>query len=234
MEITMLSDTELRVLLTEDELLRFSLDCSFINREDHTEEDILTPSEDTRRALRAILEEVKEQTGFDTARDRVLIRIQRSGDGGCALFFSRQILQGHTDMARKAPSAPIGTAGRVCVLYSFDDCHPQTFIELCRLLHRRGFSGESAAYMLHTENSDTARFYLALWEERFGVGGERAMLPIPRTALLEEFGKRITASSMLSCLSEHAQCIAASDAVEWIAALPHGPIMTNALSETEV
>ncbi len=220
MEITMLSDTEMRVFLTEDELLRFSLDCSFIDCDDHAEGDILSPNEDTRRALRAILDEAREQTGFDTERERVLIRIQRRGEGGCALFFSKQTQQVPADISQQAPSALIGSSGRVCVLYSFDDCLPQTFIELCRILQDRGFSGESAAYVLCTENKDTARFYLALWEERYGAGRERTVLPIPRTAILEEFGKRITASSMLSCLSEHARCIAASGAVEWIAALP--------------
>ncbi len=88
---------------------------------------------------------------------------------------------------------------------------PDTFVRLCAALHARGYRADSAAYV---GTGRSPRFYLAVEEER-----PSAAHPIPPTAILEEFGVRIAAASMLCCLGEHAHCLAEHDAVAKIAAL---------------
>ena len=100
--------------------------------------------------------------------------------------------------------------GTVRMLYAFDDCPPDRMIRICRLLQKRGYDGDSAAYVM----PHTHRFYLSVEEAQ-----PTEAQPIPPTWLLEEFGVRIAAASMLCCLDEHARCLCANHAVEALAAL---------------
>ena len=115
-----------------------------------------------------------------------------------------------TSLPETHPS--VGTRRRTAaqVLYAFDDCTPACMIRICRLLHDRGFRGESTLYVM----PHTHRFYLSVEEPVPAVGKPR-----PPTLLLEEFGVRIASASMLCCLGEHARCICAHDAVASVAAL---------------
>ncbi len=93
-------------------------------------------------------------------------------------------------------------------LYALEPCPPGTLLLLCRLLCLRGYHGDSAVYILNEpQRGEHVRFCLVLEE----VGN----MP----ALPEEFGTRIAASSMLLCLSEHAVCLCAQDAVQRLSAL---------------
>lgn len=100
------------------------------------------------------------------------------------------------------------TAARA--LYAFDDCPPADMIRICRLLHDRGFRGDSTLYVM----PHTHRFYLSIEEP---IPTEDT--PLPPTLLLEEFGVRIASASMLCCLGEHARCICAHGAVPALARL---------------
>lgn len=115
-----------------------------------------------------------------------------------------------TSLPETHPS--VGTRRRTAAqaLYAFDDCTPACMIRICRLLHDRGFRGESALYVM----PHTHRFYLSVEEPVPAVGK-----PLPPTLLLEEFGVRIASASMLCCLGEHARCICTHDAVTSVAAL---------------
>lgn len=92
-------------------------------------------------------------------------------------------------------------------LYAFDACPPERLCRLCRLLQKRGYIGDSTVWVM----PHTRRFYLAVEESR----------PM---GLLEEFGVRIAAASMLCCLGEHARCLCAHDAVARLAALDRSEI----------
>ncbi len=103
---------------------------------------------------------------------------------------------------------PTDTRTPLRTLYALEPCPPGTLLLLCRLLHLYGYRGDSSVYILQEHAPPgCARFCLALEEGR-------GMSPLP-----EEFGTRIAASSMLLCLSEHAKCLAAHNAVERLSAL---------------
>ena len=107
-----------------------------------------------------------------------------------------------------AASKPSARAA-VRALYAFDDCPPERLIRICRLLQKRGYRGTSAAYVM----PHTRRFYLTVEESP-----QSDEMPQP-TGILEEYGTRIAAASMLCCLDEHARCLCDGDAVGTIAAL---------------
>ena len=113
----------------------------------------------------------------------------------------------------QSPHTAKRTAARA--LYAFDDCPPDQMIRICRLLHDRGFSGDSAVYLMPYSQ----RFYLSVEESPHRNGAV-----LPPTLLLEEFGTRIASASMLCCLDEHARCICAHDAVAVLAALAIRPM----------
>lgn len=102
----------------------------------------------------------------------------------------------------------------VRMLYAFDDCPPDRMIRICALLQKRGYDGESAAYVTRHGTPRSHRFYLSV-EECPPTDDQ----PFPPTWLLEEYGVRIAAASMLCCLDEHARCLCAHDAVNTLAAL---------------
>lgn len=101
--------------------------------------------------------------------------------------------------------------GVLRALYAFDGCTPDRLIRICRLLQERGFTGDSAAYVM----PHSGRFYLSV-EERLPHTADRLL---PPTLLLEEFGTRIASASLLCCLGEHARCLCEHDAVASLAAL---------------
>ena len=100
--------------------------------------------------------------------------------------------------------------GGVRTLYVFDDCPPERMLRICRLLQKRSYHGESAVYVM----PHARRFYLCVEEVP-----PSAQMPFPPTMILEEFGTRIAAASMLSCLDEHARCLCPQNAVAELAAL---------------
>ena len=117
--------------------------------------------------------------------------------------------------AAPAPAKQSGTRRpRPHIRYALRHCTPDTLICVCRALRARGYRGDSAAYTVPGHPAEQTCFYLAVEEEPPG-----AAHPIPPTAILDEYGTRIAAASMLVCLSEHAVCIAAHHAVEQLAAL---------------
>jgi hypothetical protein len=106
----------------------------------------------------------------------------------------------------------------VRMLYAFDDCPPDRLIRICRLLQKRGYDGDSAAYVMPLGTSygtqHRHRFYLSVEE-----CPPTETQPFPPTWILEEYGVRIAAASMLCCLDEHARCLCAHGAVQTLAAL---------------
>ncbi|MBR5871702.1 MAG: adaptor protein MecA [Clostridia bacterium] len=115
-----------------------------------------------------------------------------------------------TESHTEAPAASkASNRAAVRALYAFDNCPPERLIRICCLLQKRGYHGASAAYVM----PHTRRFYLTV--EEYPQSDEL----LPPTGILEEYGTRIAAASMLCCLDEHARCLCDGDAVAAIAAL---------------
>lgn len=113
-------------------------------------------SQRTRKsALRLILSEAKEQTGFDSRGRRILVRMFPSPDGGCEMFVSRLSDLGELETKENALSGCACARDGMCV-YLFSSF--SNLISACRSLSAAGYRDESAAY----RDENKSAWYLVL------------------------------------------------------------------------
>ena len=75
MELIRISDSKLKIMLNAEDMVHYAINSDLLNYE----------NTETRRAVWQILDEAKQQTGFDAASDRVLIQVYPSRAGGCEM-----------------------------------------------------------------------------------------------------------------------------------------------------
>lgn len=185
MEITLLTEDELRVSLTRDDMEHYEIDC------DHMDYD----TTGTRRAFWSILDEARQKTGFDAARDKVCIRVFPSRGGGCELYVTRVNAETEEEHSSKVPEKRTREG-----LYLLDIRDVPGLLSVCVLLKNAGFSGENAVYIL-----PSGEFCLVTQKEP--------------PAFLSEFTKKTLPCVYLPVLYEHARRIADGDAVSKLAAI---------------
>ena len=203
MEFLRIGENQLKITLSEDELLFYGLDLSSLNYS----------STETRRAFWALLDDAKHATGFDAAASKVSVQIYASKDGGCEMYISAEE---HSDRVAPAPSSeapplPMESGLTVCPsVPRYFSSAIGTFHRLgdllsaCRALGARGYCGNSSAWQI----SD--RFYLHLGgTSPSRKGGKNAP---DGTDLLWEFA--LPAGEItLPYLAEHGVYLCAENAV---------------------
>ncbi len=196
MELILIGDSRLKVMLTAEEVRRFALDLD--------ENELDGPAAKT--ALRELFDEIRRQSGFDAANDRVLVQLYPSKGGGCEIFL--------TKLGKVSRSRPMGAeTGELAAL---PELRPVLFrfagiselLAVCRQLYRTGYALLSTVYL-----SDDGRYYLVL-QEKTRCGTRPGAL-----SFVEEFGERRGGALALSYIKEHGRCIAAGDAVSRLASL---------------
>lgn len=191
MELLLISDSKLKVTLTNEDMKRLDISCDGLDY-DNTE---------TRRAFWQILDEAKSKTGFDAARDRVFIQVYPSKCGGCEMYVIK--LKG---LFGKEKEGKMEVAKTRASVFSFDSM--TSLLPVCRQLKGLGYGRESAAYI-----GDDGRFYLVVNEEtptcQRGSFGE--------FSFLEEYGRRHTEPSRAAYIREHCRAIEEKDAVNILA-----------------
>ena len=88
MEVIMISNTKLKVMLSAEDMEKYSFD----------PEDCADIS--SRSAFRSILHEAREQCGFDAVGDRVFVQYYPSKSGGGEMFVTK--LSGKTELCEKS------------------------------------------------------------------------------------------------------------------------------------
>lgn len=137
MELLIISESKIKITLTAQDCTRFGLNAQHANTADAL----------TRRALFSILDEVKVQSGFDTCKDKVLMQLYPSKDGGGELFVTRLALSAEGGRASAHPP------GRE--LYRFDAFHD--LLRAVRRAVRGGSEGKSELFY-----ADDGKYYLLL------------------------------------------------------------------------
>lgn len=195
MELLFISDSKLKVMLTEEDMRKYDLNAEKANY-DNTE---------TRRAFWEILDEAKHRTGFDAASDKVLIQLYPSRDGGCELFVTKLGLV--PSIAEKT----IAKSNRVTMLaarrgvYAFGTL--TDLLLASRAVEKIPSVKESDAYF-----SDDGRYYL-LVEER---GGKNE--GTDGTSRLSEFGESLP-TTLADYIREHGICLVEKNAIACLSAL---------------
>lgn len=151
MELIQIGENRLKVMLTEEDMKRYAIEFELLDY----------GNTETRRAIWSILDEAKQQIGFDAARDKVYIQAFRGRAGGCELFVS---CSEREDAPRR-------------LLYAFESA--RQLAAVCRHLEARRFAGEGSAF-----SGDDGRFYLLLETDET----EKRHDPL---AFIEEFGEEL-------------------------------------------
>ena len=192
MDFIRISDSKIKVTLSPEDLDKYVAE---------GERDRPSGSHGT---LRAILREIRRETGFDVTGERVLMQMFPANDGGCELFVTRlgKLTDDRPRGRSPLPAAPPPLRSAVFV---FDRLPP--LLAVCRQLRHTGYPHLSAVYY-----GDDRLWYLVLQEQ---IPKER---PSP-LSFAEEFGTRRRAGATLAYIKEHGSCIAGSDAVAVLAPL---------------
>lgn len=198
MEFLRIGENQLKITLSEDELLFYGLDLSSLSYS----------STETRRGFWALLDDAKHATGFDAAASKVSVQIYASKKGGCEMYISAE--EAAEPTKEQSPTLPVESGLTVCptvprqfsaaigVFHRLCD-----LLSACLALHQRGYCGISSAWQV----SD--RYYLHLG----GNTTRKASKTAPdSTDLLWEFA--LPASEItLPYLAEHGTSLCAEDAV---------------------
>ncbi len=194
MELIRISDSKLKIMLSESDMRHYEIDAATLDYE----------NSDTRRAVRRILADAREGSGFDVACDRLLIQFYPSRDGGCEVYVTKmQEEEREKKTEKKPPAAP-----RRPAVFSFSEMGE--LLSLCRHLHTLGYREESDAYI-----GEDGMLYLFLMESK---GGAQPYFPPPLYHAGDEYGMRQD-PGRARYIKEHATLIAHRTAVSRLAAL---------------
>ncbi len=204
MEFLRIGENQLKITLSEDELLFYGLDLSTLSYS----------STETRRAFWALLDDAKHATGFDAAATKVSVQIYASRTGGCEMYILGEEQADPAEARSQAESPkplPMESGLTVCpsIPRRFSSAmgvftHLCDLLSACLALHRSGYSGESSAWQVND------RYYLHLGGDSAPRKGSKNTPDA--TDLLWEFAlpaKDIT----LPYLAEHGIPLCAIDAV---------------------
>lgn len=192
MDFIRISDSKIKVTLSQKDLDRY------------VSEGEGDRSSGSHGTLRAILREIRRETGFDATGERVLMQMFPGADGGCELFVTRlgKLPDDRPRERAPLPAAPVPLRSAV---FAFDRLSP--LLAVCRQLAHVGYPHLSAVYY-----GDDRLWYLVLQER---IPRDR---PSP-LSFAEEFGTRRRAAATLAYIKEHGTCVSGSDAVAALAAL---------------
>ncbi|MBQ9941227.1 MAG: adaptor protein MecA [Clostridia bacterium] len=142
MELLRITDNELKIILSKQDLNEFDLTVRTI--------DYNTTK--TRKAMWEIFDRAKAQTGFDAAKNRIYVRLFPLSDGGCEMYVSK--------IPRVRPSY-VPHATKKVLFYKGYDCAYmfESYEELCSacdIIGRQKFSslyvGNNGSYILLLRN----------------------------------------------------------------------------------
>lgn len=131
MEMIKISCTELKVMMSPEDMKKYELDCD-------EEWD-----ENRHHALRSILKEARQRTGFTSYGERLFVRMFPSRDGGCEMFVTKLSAKGTSDTDKRMLPSPSPLSDGVFI-YSFSEFG--NMISACRRLFEAGYRSESCAY----------------------------------------------------------------------------------------
>lgn len=208
MELIRISSSKLKIMLTDEDMKKYALDAESADYDNTA----------TRRAFWSILDDVKNQSGFNAAGDRIFIQLYPSKDGGCEMFVTKMGLLCAMDenekkgATLKMPKALIEKSteggGRERVgSYVFAEL--SSLLAVCRQLLARKWRGKSEAY-----RDRDGRCYLVLSERTRDMSAT-----LDRLSFISEFGKSENTETVRLYIREHGECICARDAVQTLGVL---------------
>lgn len=237
MELIVISESKIKIMLTEPDMQYYRLNASNMNCADVC----------TQAAFRHIFEDAHREVGFDTEGKRLFIQLYTSIEGGCEIFVtkldkntqseedvrlpegitadncgkSRDVLAVYTEKLSEGEKEllehifgeqrdEIHLADQQPVMFQFPDL--KALLRSCHRLLRAGYRDRSTMYVVDTPQGSV--WYLSIFIEDKLSG----YLP-PKVAFLSEYGIRVHEKHTTMYLSEYGRCICRNDAVQILGSL---------------
>lgn len=193
MELILINDTKLKIMLTEEDMVHYDLDCTCANY-DNTE---------TRRAFWNILDEAKHRTGFDAASDRVFIQLYPSKEGGCEMYVTKVGLLCTSQDQNQKPRlhATLHQNKAKTLIFGFDTL--RHMISACRLI------GNAFTAFSHAWIDEAGICYLFLDSDSDEDTNLNRICGV-----INEFGYTIQANNISEYIKEHGKILFENYAVE--------------------
>lgn len=208
MELILISDTKLKVMLSEDDMKQYDLNCDDIDYE----------NTETRKAFWNILDEAKNRTGFDASGDRVFVQVYPSKKGGCELFVTK--LGNIMDREKRKKQRQNGISSLAVRIrdekfnrkfHFFRFSNMEQLLNACAQLKKNHYSQSSSAYSADYDST----YYLELFEEyhtdSVNIAEEKDMDFF--NSLMCEYGFPCSKETELY-INEYCHCIREEDAAE--------------------
>jgi len=203
-ELLLISDSKLKVMLTPEDMSRFELTCESIDYD----------NVETRHAFWSILNEAKQQIGFDAAADRVFVQVYPSKSGGCEMFVTKIDISNVSKSSVKSTTVPPRSRKLAQSIFAFDDM--EAMLSACYHINGSDNYVTSDAYC-----DERRRYYLAIHSEidRSSHAYERGRGVDLKFPAAIEYGYALDDSSALSYIHEHCHCICVGNAIDQLARL---------------
>lgn len=189
MELIVISENKLKITLSDGEMTKYALDRFAPD----------SPAAEIMPALRNMLNEIKDLTGFDADGERIYIQLYPCRKGGCELYVTK--LTGSS-----LPEVPAAAVSELATT-DFDRLHGEVYffseisdlLSACRALEARYPELKTAAYL-----GDSGEYLLVL---------EGALSNSARI-LLDEFGRRERSETVYVYIHEHWKKLCDGNAAE--------------------
>lgn len=208
MELILISNSKLKIMLDESDMKKYHI-CNESDCADGM----------ARKAIRSLLDEAKDQIGFNTDGEEIFVQLYASKKGGCELFvtkchphkleehqpdFSHQEAEAPTNLPvkRRASLPAVKEKRGTYIAYSFGEL--SYIIKVCKILAAKGKFPGSQAY-----NDRNGRFYLLL-----DSVGASAYSRLDSLTFITEYGSREREDKILPYISEHGKVICEKNAVD--------------------
>ncbi len=218
MELIPINNSKLKIMLDVSDMKEYNIG-----------EDADCASNETRHAIRSILDKARDQIGFNTEGSEIFVQLYTSKSGGCELFItkgdssSNKISDQKNDKkSRKRTDSqkPVPTECRSALsvrkesmpayprseyqklIYSFDSL--KELSRVCKILCMRKLNLISQVYC-----GEKNEFFLVL--ENTGMS---AYSQLDSLTFIMEFGKRVRHEHISTYLSEYGRLICRDNAVE--------------------
>ena len=216
MELIPINESKLKIMLDESDMKEYNIgdeaDCA---------------NNETRLAIRHILDRAKDQIGFNTEGSEIFVQLYTSKRGGCELFVTKSSFSPHKEETsrqidkRSKKSKRINDGSDTCqaltvrgetqirgvrgefgrMVFSFDTL--RDLCTVCRILFSMSLPMRSRAY-----KDEENEFYLVLEN-----ANTAAYTRLDRLTFILEFGDRERADHISTYLCEHAKPICEENAI---------------------
>lgn len=200
MEVLKISDSKLKVMLTREDMHKYSLRAESIDYNNAS----------TRKSFFEILDTIKSTHGFDTEGDKVLIQFYPSKDGGCELFITKLGLLPPSSERSIARSDRVTMLATRRMLYKF--LRLSDLIRAVKLL-KNGDAKYSDVFYDELGSGRGGDYYLEVMERGVSRGGAISVFD-----LLLEYADKVD-KIFYPYITEHCKRLTQGNAIELLSAL---------------